>query len=103
MAFTVAPVADGQNIAGNRRQVVVRLTFDSSYPTGGEAIAAADLGLSRIDALFIQPTSGYVFEYVASTGKIKAYLTGTSAAVLDEVANATNLSTVTATAFAIGV
>lgn len=37
-------------VAGDRTFVAATVTFDSSYPTGGEAIAAADFGLrSHID------------------------------------------------------
>ena len=57
------------------------ITFDSSYPTNGEALTAANLEFST-DVEFIQvsPAGGLVFEYDYSDSKIKAfYPTGGSA------------------------
>jgi hypothetical protein len=44
-----------------------------TYATNGVAIAASDVGLGRVDDIMIDPAGGYVFEYVKSTGKVKAY------------------------------
>ncbi len=57
------------------------ITFDSSYPTNGEALTAANLEFST-DVEFIQvsPAGGLVFEYDYSGSKLKAfYPTGGSA------------------------
>jgi hypothetical protein len=51
-----------------------------SYLTGGVSVAANLFGLGNIDALIIQPTSGYSFVYNSSTGKILAYGNGGVAA-----------------------
>lgn len=50
MAVTVAAPSQnpGLGSAGSRRVAVKDVTFDSSYPTGGESIAAVDFGLTRI-------------------------------------------------------
>jgi len=60
-------------IIGNRKLVVASATFDASYPAGGEAFIPATVGLIEFDYVSIQPVSGYVIEYIASTGKLKVY------------------------------
>src|SRR3990172_4286733 len=35
-------------IVGDERRTVTDVTFDTSYPTGGEAVTAAELGLHKI-------------------------------------------------------
>ncbi len=49
MAFTISNVFD--QVPGATRLVVRDFTFDSSYPTGGEPITAADFGSNRIFAI----------------------------------------------------
>jgi hypothetical protein len=53
MAITVAIVkrSGGQAVG---RQVIADVTFDSSYPAGGEPYTAAMFGLNRIDYLETQ-------------------------------------------------
>lgn len=85
-----------------RKKVLADVTFDSSYPTGGEVIAPADFG-PAVDAtqiLYIGPAvnAGYVIEHVPSTGKLKAYRADYDAVgdgPLAEVPNTTNLASVT--------
>ncbi len=68
------------NTNGKFKQTITTVTFDSVYPSGGEAISPADLGLSVIDHVSINITSigattgnvAYV-AYVPSTGKLKVY------------------------------
>lgn len=62
--------------AGNQRRVRGTIDFDASYPTGGEALAAKDLGLSVIDELRIFPKNGFVFEWDATNAKVKAFSQG---------------------------
>jgi hypothetical protein len=42
MGLTVTPVKVFVN--GDRKEAFYDVTFDSSYPTGGESLTAADLG-----------------------------------------------------------
>lgn len=72
------------------------LNLGSSYATGGVAVSPQLLGLSnQINHLSVHPSGGYVFEWVPSTGKVKAYVTGAAlSGVLAEVANAANLSAI---------
>jgi hypothetical protein len=88
-------------VPGAERVTVTDVTFDSSYPTGGESVTAADLGLTSVTFAITSiktAGTGSVTEafYVTSTGLLKAY---TAAA---EVANATDLSAVTAQIVAFG-
>ena len=72
------------------------LTFDDSYPTGGEAITAANVGLNRaIDRIIIESAAGYVFKYDKANKKVLAYYAdydASSDGALIQVANTTDLS-----------
>lgn len=46
MALTLSKV--DAYVAGNKRVRVYDVTFDSVYPTGGESLTPADVGLNRI-------------------------------------------------------
>ncbi len=60
---------------GNRWHVTAQIAFDSSYPTGGEELLAASLGLKSIEFMLIENKSGIVFEYDYSNYKVKGYRT----------------------------
>lgn len=95
MAVAVSNIT--RSIQGNRRVVYADVTFDSSYPTGGESLTAANLGLSsKIDFLTAQSTGGYTFEFIHSTSLLKVFVEEAAAAggPLLELANATDISTV---------
>jgi hypothetical protein len=96
MAVTVADVS--RSILRHKRFVVATITFDSSYPTGGEALAASALGLGVIDFLTISGTSANTFAWDRANNKIKAFVRTTGV----EVANATDLSAVVVDALAVG-
>lgn len=86
-------------VPGNRRERVATVLFDSSYPTGGEPFDAnAVLGLGTIDYMIVLSQNGYTFTYDSSAKKLKAYASGGT-----EVADTTNLSTITATVIAVGI
>jgi hypothetical protein len=74
------------------------VTFDASYPTGGESFTPANVGFVNFDRVEVHPTAGYVFEYDTSTEKIIAYWvdTTTDGAPMAEVANTEDLSAVVA-------
>lgn len=74
---------------------VYSIDFDSSYPTGGEAVTPDNVGLTRIDHAIIAPRLGFVFSFDLATSKIKAFQgdnTNAAAAPLIEVPNATNMA-----------
>ena len=58
---------------GNKRRVTGTLDFDSSYPTGGEALTAANVALSVIDSIQVHPKSGYTFDYDYTNALVLAY------------------------------
>jgi hypothetical protein len=62
--------------AGSINFVTGIIAFDSSYPTGGEALTAANLGLSTIQFIHIQHTKGFSFEYDYTNAKLIAYSQG---------------------------
>jgi hypothetical protein len=74
--------------------VAAQITFDSSYPTGGEALVASDLGLDEILAVFAEG-GPYVVKYDKANGKLMAYWADYDAGAdgaLIQVANTTDLS-----------
>jgi hypothetical protein len=58
---------------GNMINVVADVTFDASYPTGGEALTAQQFGLSVLNFVLPSPAAGYVFEFDHANKKIKAF------------------------------
>lgn len=97
-SLTVATV-DGfdSQVIGTLKATLRTLSFDSNYPTGGEALTAADLGLSTVVFATIQSRAGYVFEYDIANSKILAYWvdTSTDGAAMAEVADTTSLAALT--------
>ena len=100
MALTITTpgaASEGAAIAGGTpsKFTIKRIQFDSSYPTGGEALTAGDLGFTAIHAVMIDTdTSGYVAQYDYSNEKDEVYEAGADGAALDEVGNTTDLSAV---------
>jgi hypothetical protein len=89
----------GRNHApfGSRPHAHLRLTFDSSYPTGGEAVDFKRYaGFTPAVVWFSQraPTTG-AYNFVYSGGTIRVFWVDTTVdgAAMAEVANTTNLST----------
>ena len=75
MALTVAVTR--RNVAGHQNIVTGTIAFDSSYPTGGESLTAADLGLRTVDLmLFQQSDIGFTFSYDYTNSKVKVYTQG---------------------------
>ena len=58
---------------GSLKANIVEVSFDDSYPTGGEALTAGDLGLTRVSFALAEPASGYAFEYDHTNSKLLAY------------------------------
>jgi hypothetical protein len=89
---------DGRNVFGNRRVVNGTYTGPASYATGGDAIAANDVGLSDIrflelnSALDASNTNPRLLILNGAGTKVMWFVPNTG----NEVANATNLSGFTA-------
>lgn len=97
MAVTISAGSD--IIEGQRKVWEGTVTFDSSYPTGGEAFdPTSSLGFVVVDSVIVEPADGYVFEWDSANSLILAYWvdTTTDGAPLAEVVNATDLSSVVA-------
>lgn len=80
------------NVVHGLKVQVGTIAFDSSYiSNGGESITFA--GMTTPMAVWLPIASGYGFEYVVATKKIKAYgcSSGASAA-MNELATGTDLS-----------
>ena len=74
MALTVSNM---QRISdGNKWKIIGTCAFDVSYPTGGESLTAAMLGLVKIDNITVANEQGYLFEYDYAAYKVKAYAGG---------------------------
>lgn len=95
MAATIT-VLDKWSIGATKTEYLLNIDFDSSYPTGGEAIdISANERLAFVGA---QPTSGYVFQWDAANQKLLAYYGDNNNAAdgpLIEVPNTTDLSSLT--------
>ena len=103
MAVTVAIVKRIK--MGNAKGSIVDVGFDSSYPTGGESVTPEQCGLNVVNMVLAEPGGGYNFQYVRSTSKLKAFYANNDGAAdgpLIEVADKTNLSTVTTRVFVLG-
>lgn len=75
MALTITKVGRS-TVFGDRRVRFFDITFDTSYPTGGEALTPANLELTRID--FLQAHSkgddpAYVVNYDYTNEKILVF------------------------------
>ncbi len=83
---------------GDKRAVMGTIAFDSSYPTGGEAITEEALGLVSAEMVIIPSFGGYTFTWDATNSKVIAYWvdTTTDGAALAQVADTTDLSALTA-------
>lgn len=57
MALSVS-IVKRSGLLPSGRAVVANVTFDSSYPAGGEPYTAADFGLSSIDFMMCEPALG---------------------------------------------
>ena len=82
MAITISDATDsnsnvlqgkfGSN-TGNLKYKAIEITFDSSYPTGGEALTPGMIGFDDIINIIIEPSDGISFSYDYTNEKIKAY------------------------------
>lgn len=110
MALTIANVnAQAEDVFGRHRVRLVTVTFDTSYPTGGESFTPADVGLSQFDVVLFSPDSSpaYQFAYDYTNKKILVFgvQQDPDAAVtdpFDEEDAAADLSTVSIRVLVIG-
>jgi len=77
-------------VEGNKRVITADVTFDASYPTGGEVVTPAALGLASILFMHVGSKAGNLIQYDAANAKLMAYVSSTGV----QVANAVDLSAV---------
>lgn len=103
MAFTLDSGTYGAEFpvkalaASNLRIITGQIDFDSSYPTGGEAMDLSSYFPVALKAVFIENKAGYVFAYDYANKKVLAYYADYDAVAdgaLIQVANTTDLSAV---------
>ena len=90
MALTFTNNKHFQPMRGGWKKGVVDITFDNSYPTGGEAVTAANLGLRTLYNLITPPIRagsnlGFVTSWDHVNRKIVVYESGTADAGLGEL------------------
>ena len=63
MALAITVDVGGHSVTGNKRMVTGVIAFDSTYPVGGEALTANDVGLGIIDNIAFTGTGhlGYIY------------------------------------------
>lgn len=102
MALTLTAVANGAYVVGNKKFRTYDVTFDSSYPTGGESLTPANVGLKKIvqvigDGTFTATeggTTGVQVSYDYTNKKLQAFWGNAgTASVAPEVTGTTNLAT----------
>lgn len=109
MALTITTVK--KDVWGTKRVHIADITFDNSYPSGGESLTAADLGFANtLDAVFCEGLAakadetlavGVKYDYTAS--KLVAYETAAAAeGPLAQVDNTESLDTYVVRIMAIG-
>ena len=109
MAFTISRVSTPTHqptVFGNMHVVFVDLTFDNSYPTGGESFVADDIGLRTILYVSHVPVvGGFPVVYDYTNGKFLAYdQSGVDNTPLNELDNAVgDLNTLVMRVMVIGV
>lgn len=103
MALTFTEIGGTRLTAGQLRGTVYDITFDSSYPTGGEALVAKDVGLDIILAAVqaggrlttgAAMTTQFLLNYDPVTKKLQLFTSnGAAAALLLEFTNTGDAST----------
>lgn len=103
MGLTITrPVAGSDYVSGNKRVKVREIEFDNNYPTGGESLTPADVGLEVIEqfiphgpAANSDGTGGTLsvsVRYDHSTSKLQAFESGADGAVEPEKGDTESLA-----------
>lgn len=106
MAATVTVInaglqAGGGRTEGNRRRAVATVTFDTSYPSGGYAVAASAFDMTTLDTVDVSTMSQLGTHWCLwdqTNSKIKVFT-----ALNTEVSNAVDIHTDSVVIEAIGV
>ena len=96
MALTIS--GEDRRVVGDRLVIDAKVTFDSSYPTNGEALAFSDFqGLAQIDNLIVHSTSAALHRVIwdGTNSKLKVFVEDGTSGKEAEVANTTDIATLT--------
>jgi hypothetical protein len=96
MAATVTLSNEPRNFGGGMLFVTGTITFDASYPTGGEAVTANQFkGTSFVSVVLGASTTGIVPAWDSTNKKVLAFWVDTTVdgAAMAEVTATTNLAT----------
>lgn len=86
---------------GNAFGVIADVTFDDSYPTGGESLTAAELGLNIVDVLIPEAyEDAHIIKYDYANKKLMLYEIDTGAFAQED--NSQDMSGVVVKIFAVG-
>lgn len=102
MAVAIANVSSVSDDTWGRHRVrVVKVTFDASYPTGGETFTPQNAGLASFETIIVSPDTNtnptVNVRYNYTTSKLMAFV-----AAGTEVPDTTDLSTLVARILCIG-
>lgn len=94
MALAFAPLGGvgaqlGTGVPGGLTCKLFNVTLDTSYPTGGTAITAAQLGLTTLTTIVASPataTGTWTLSWNQATGKLMAFVYTTGVEVANTVA-----------------
>lgn len=100
MALTVSAAVSGSKfIIGNKDTATLTITFDSSYPAGGEPLTAATLGFKSIVAVIphgvfrsTDGTAAVSVSYDYANATLFAHWSAGGAIAMPEVTGGTNLA-----------
>jgi hypothetical protein len=105
MALTINKLREDIPAFGAVKFVPVTITFDSSYPTGGEAIAASDFGLDKIHFVAVNAFTNVATKgvtWLSSTSKLKVWVEDSISGISAEAAGSSDQSAVSVEALVVG-
>ena len=112
MALTIIPVKGARSVSGTIREEFLDITLDASYPAGGYPVQPKDLNLSTnifgVEEVGFSlangapPTAKRLLSFDFKNSKLQVFQEAGVVGPLAEVANTTNVSTLTFRVRAIG-
>ena len=102
MALTVSITSS--SVFGDRQARFATVTLDSSYPTGGEALSAAQLNLAQLDEVVIHSANVATKRAVwdRTNSKILVYVENGTSGIEAQAASTSDQSALSVQVFAVG-
>lgn len=104
MALTISKTRSG--VVGDLRYFAGTVTFDSSYPTGGEAITPANFWMTNsLVSVIVNPAddAGVEVKWAPSTSKLLVFVEDNVSGISAEAGNGTDQSGVVVPVFVLGI